>query len=155
MEFRFAKTNNEFEQGKELFLEYATSLNIDLSFQNFAKEIETISEQYNEPRGALIIVYENENPVGCVGIRELEKSIAELKRMYIKSEFRGKKIGNRLMEMSLKKAFDLGYCKIRLDTLPEMKNAQTLYKKYGFYEIDAYRYNPVEGTVFMEIEITN
>jgi len=154
VDFKFAKTIEDFDQGKELFLEYASTLNIDLSFQDFTEEIESINVQYNFPKGALIIVYENEKPIGCAGIRKIEGNIAELKRMYIKPDFRGKKIGHQLMEMSLKKALDLGYCKIRLDTLPEMKNAQTLYRNYGFYEIEAYRFNPIQGTVFMELILT-
>lgn len=148
--YKIALSNHDFNEGKDLFKQYADSLNIDLSFQDFDNELKTIRQQYNQPKGALILVYFDEKSIGCAGIRELSTDIAELKRMFILPEYRGHKIGKKLLEYSFETAQKLNYNKIRLDTLPDMIQAQNLYRSLGFYEINSYRYNPVAGTVFME-----
>ncbi|OFX35262.1 MAG: hypothetical protein A2X08_07425 [Bacteroidetes bacterium GWA2_32_17] len=148
--YKTATANQDFEVGKILFQQYSNSLNIDLSFQDFETELKTINKQYNKPKGALLLVYNDIIAIGCAGIRELDKETAELKRMYILPEFRGHKIGQKLLELSFETDKNLNYNKIRLDTLPNMIQAQNLYRSLGFYEIHGYRYNPVIGTVYME-----
>lgn len=151
--YRLAATDDEFEQGKHLFREYAISLGVDLSFQDFDNELKTIDQQYNKPSGALLLVYDKGSAIGCAGIRKIDDEIAELKRMYVRNEYRGYGIGVRLMERSLEIARDLGYRKIRLDTLSTMEKAQALYRSFGFYEIPSYRFNPLEGTIYMEKQL--
>jgi len=151
--YRIANTKEDFETGKKLFEEYVDSLNVDLSFQDFSKELDTVGQQYNMPSGGLLLAFADDLPAGCAGIRLLDDGIAELKRMYIKDEFRGLKIGVALLQRSVDLAKTLGYKKIRLDTLASMTKAQQLYKLFGFYEIDAYRYNPLAGTIYMEKEL--
>lgn len=151
--YRIANSKEDFETGKKLFEEYVDSLNVDLSFQDFSKELDTISLQYNKPSGGLLLAFADDLPAGCAGIRRLDDGTAELKRMYIKDEFRGLKIGVALLQRSVDLAKTLGYKKIRLDTLASMTKAQQLYKSFGFYEIDAYRYNPLAGTIYMEKEL--
>jgi putative acetyltransferase len=148
--YTIAQTKAAFEQGKELFREYVQSLGIDLSFQDFEKELTTIDQQYQQPTGGLILAFKGEQPVGCVGVRRLESSIAELKRMYVKPECRGFNIGVELLKRSLSVAQELGYQKIRLDTLKHMTKAKSLYQAVGFYEIPPYRFNPLEGAIYME-----
>jgi len=153
IKFHIAETAADFEKGKQLFTDYAASLNIDLSFQDFSKELESISQQYNNPQGGLILVSQDEEYIGCAGIRKIDKQTAELKRMYINPDYRGLKIGARLLEKSVELAKQLGYSKIRLDTLATMLQAQALYRSFGFYEIPAYRFNPLPGTIYMEKEL--
>lgn len=148
--YRIAYTEQDFENGKKLFEEYASTLNVDLSFQNFSKELETIYKQYNKPEGGLLLAQDGVNAVGCAGVRKLDDQIAELKRMYVQSAYRGYQIGLRLLEHSIELARGLGYQKIRLDTLENMHNAQELYRSFGFYEIPSYRFNPLKGTIYME-----
>ena len=148
--YKIANTIREFENGKDLFQQYANSLNLDLSFQDFTKELETIDKQYNKPRGALLLAYNKKIAAGCVGIRELDIETAELKRMYVQAEYRGHQIGRKFLELSIDIAKELNYTKIRLDTLPGMTQAQNLYRTFGFYEIPSYRFNPIKGTVYME-----
>jgi putative acetyltransferase len=152
--YRIANTTEDFETGRKLFEEYANSLNIDLSFQDFSKELNSISQQYNGPSGGLLLAFCDDFPAGCVGIRLLDKNIAELKRMYVKNEHRGLKIGVELLQQSIDLAKTLGYQKLRLDTLANMIKAQQLYRSFGFYEIDAYRFNPLQGTIYMEKDLT-
>jgi len=148
--YRIAHTENEFEQARILFKEYAGTLGVDLSFQDFEKELETIHVQYNKPDGGLLLVYVNDNPMACAAVRRSDERTAELKRMYVKSEYRGLRIGVELLKRSLVMANQLGYKKIRLDTLENMVKAQELYKSFGFYIIPPYRFNPICGTIYME-----
>lgn len=149
--YKTAKTGKDFNDGRELFHLYARSLDIDLSFQDFEAELKTIHKQYNRPEGALILAYNGKVAVGCSAVRRLEADTAELKRMYVRPEFRGNRIGQKLLELSVEAARELKYIKIRLDTLPEMIQAQKLYRSFGFYEIPSYRFNPVQGTIYMEM----
>jgi putative acetyltransferase len=105
-----------------------------------------IDIQYNKPKGALLLAYKEKIAVGCLGIREFNIETAELKRMYVQTEYRGHQIGRKLLELK--------YNKIRLDTLPSMTQAQNLYRIFGFYEIPSYRFNPINGTVYMEKNLT-
>lgn len=104
----------------------------------------------NLPTGALLLAYKDDLPAGCAGIRRIDDETAELKRMYVQDRCRRQGIGVRLLEWSLQKAKELGYEKIRLDTLQSMTAAQALYRSFGFYEIEPYRFNPLEGTIYME-----
>jgi putative acetyltransferase len=148
--YHIAATPEDFAIGVELFKEYAASLPIDLSFQDLAHELQTVSFQYCAPVGALLLVYTDGAPAGCAGIRQFEPGIAELKRMYLRDEYRGLGIGQALLERCLTIARDLGHQRIRLDTLANMAPALGLYRKLGFREIPAYRFNPIEDAVYME-----
>ena len=148
--FKIANTEKEFEDGRYLYQQYANSLDFDLSFQNFSEELETIGQQYNKPKGALLLAYKNEIPVGCVGIREHEHNTSELKRLYVRPDYRSYKIGKKLLELALDIAKQLHYKYIRLDTISSQSQAQNLYRSFGFYEISPYRFNPISGTVYME-----
>jgi putative acetyltransferase len=151
--FKIASAPQEFQEGESLFRQYAASLQLDLSFQDFESELKTIDQQYNAPKGALLIAYLEQKPIACVGIRELDKETAELKRMFVQEGYRRLKIGQRLLEQILSVAKELNYKKVRLDTLPTMSRAQSLYCAFGFTEIPSYRFNPVEGAMFMEKDL--
>ncbi|MDN5201912.1 GNAT family N-acetyltransferase [Fulvivirgaceae bacterium BMA10] len=155
MEFLVAKTEEDFNIGKALFLEYANELGIDLHFQNFEEELDSITKQYTSPSGALLLLKEKNKAIGCVGIRKLEGNIGELKRMFIKKEYRNKGFGKPLLKKGIEMAKVLNYHKIRLDTLPTMEKALKIYTAIGFKEIKPYRYNPIVGTKFLELEIKN
>ena len=148
--YKTAAINQEFFDAEQLFREYASSLEIDLAFQDFAKELTIIAVQYNKPAGALILAYSGNEAVGCAAVRKLDDETAELKRMYVKPQFRRLKIAQKLLQLSLDIARDLHYKKIRLDTIPSMTSAQKLYLSNGFYIIEPYRFNPVEGAIYME-----
>ena len=134
----------------QLFNEYANSLDISLDFQNFQEELNIIQTMYGSPTGCLLLVYENELPIACAAYRKIEEGICELKRMYIKPEFRRMQIGQTLLIKLSNKATMNGYQLMRLDTLDTMLPALHLYRKNGFYEIPAYCHNPNEGVVYME-----
>jgi putative acetyltransferase len=148
--YRTAGTDADFEQGKRLFEEYVASLGVDLSFQDFSNELKTIRQQYNQPAGALLLAFSKAAAIGCAGIRKIDTETAELKRMYVQDAYRGYGMGVHLLERSIQIARELGYKKIRLDTLQNMTKAQALYRSFGFYEIPSYRFNPLEGAIYME-----
>ncbi|MEO8412845.1 MAG: GNAT family N-acetyltransferase [Ginsengibacter sp.] len=154
IEFKIATTSLEFGDAKNLFQLYAASLEIDLSFQNFSDELETIDKQYNKPTGALLLAYINETAVACAGIRQLDVETAELKRMYVQPAYRQHRLGRKLLERIVAIARERHYKRIRLDTLPTMTRAQNLYRSFGFYEVPSYRFNPVSGAVFMEKKLS-
>lgn len=148
--YRLADTSQSFEEGRELFRQYLQSLQLDISFQNVEKELANIHVQYNAPEGALWLAYHGDMAIACVGVRLWQEDIAELKRMYVQDAYRKQGVGKGLMERAIETATQLGYKKIRLDTLSHMQAAISLYESYGFYEIDAYRFNPFEGALYME-----
>ncbi len=151
-----AKSDSDFQIAVQLFKEYASEIGIDLEFQNFSKELENLKDQYSRPKGAIFIVRHNTSSVsGCFGIRALEGLICELKRMYLKTEARGFGIGKLMLEKSIAIGKELGYQKMRLDTLSTMYSAIELYKKTGFYEIKPYRFNPIKGAKYFEIGLND
>jgi GNAT superfamily N-acetyltransferase len=133
-----------------LFEEYAASLGIDLSFQDFDRELETLPGDYAPPDGALIVAHCGEAAVGCVALRRIDDAICEMKRLYVKPEWRGKGIGRALAGAVIERAREIGYSTMRLDTLRSMVEANALYLSLGFKECAPYRYNPCEQPVFME-----
>jgi ribosomal protein S18 acetylase RimI-like enzyme len=135
-----------------LFREYTASLGVDLSFQGFAEELAALPGDYLPPRGALLLALAEDVALGCVGLRVLVwPQIAELKRLYVRPQARGRGVGRMLSEYALAAARDAGYERVRLDTLPTMIAAQRMYKSLGFQEIEPYRFNPVPGTRYMEL----
>jgi ribosomal protein S18 acetylase RimI-like enzyme len=148
--FKIASTSEEYDAGKRLFKQYVDALGIDLSFQHFDEELNTIAEQYNSPNGALIIAYDNKQAIACTAIRRLDENTGELKRMYVDPDYRGFGLGQKLLTLALDIAKKLGYETIRLDTLADMHSAIKLYRSFGFEEIASYRFNPIKGAIYME-----
>ena len=143
----------DFEVARILLTECAASFDIDLGFQGFDEELGTLSEEYGPPGGIMLLAAEGNAPLGCVGVRPLEwPHVAELKRLYARPRARGMGLGPLLSQEALEFAWGAGYARVRLDTLPSMATAQRLYESIGFREIDAYRFNPVQGARYMELE---
>jgi GNAT superfamily N-acetyltransferase len=155
MEVRIEAINSkeEYNLAKDLFMEYSCELGIDLKFQGFESELENIHKIYCPPHGVLLLLSVDERLAGCAGIRMFEGKIAELKRMFVKSAFRGHGYGKLLLQRAIGEAKKMRYKQVRLDTLPNMGNAMHLYEKIGFREIPAYRFNPIVGAKYYELLI--
>lgn len=134
---------------RALFTEYATSLGVDLSFQDFDRELATLDDFYE----LILIARDNDRIAGCVALRRLDDTTCEMKRLYVRPEFRGCNLGRMLAERIIDDARQAGYARMRLDTLPSMTSAIPLYQSLGFVEIEPYRFNPIEGTKFMELAL--
>jgi GNAT superfamily N-acetyltransferase len=138
---------------RTLFEEYAASLEIDLCFQRFADELARLPGIYAPPRGRLLLARSHDATVGCAALRPLEETICELKRMYVRPSFRSQGIGRALAEAIVAAAREIGYSKMRLDTLTEMTAARRLYESLGFTHRAAYYETPLVHTVFMELNL--
>ena len=138
---------------RELFREYAASLGISLDFQNFDEELATLPGDYRPPFGRLLLAQWAGEPAGCAALRRSEGSICEMKRLYTRPKLRRSGIGRALCEAVIQEARRIGYQRMRLDTLPSMEAAKALYLSFGFREILPYRYNPIEGAMFLELEL--
>lgn len=150
VEVEIAKTGKQFEAGSQLFQAYAKYLGLDLEFQGFSDELMSLTKMYGEPKGALLLAKRDGAYVGAVGLREFDLDIAEMKRMYVLSNYHGMGIGNALTEAFLCQAKDMGYSAVRLDSIRSLDKALQLYEYYGFKEIEPYRFNPHPEAVFME-----
>jgi len=131
---------------RDLFLEYAEGLPVDLAFEGFPDEVAHLPGVYGPPGGVLLLARDDAGPVGCAGVRPFGPREAELKRLYVRPRARGEGIGRRLVEEALRRASAAGYRTLRLDTLPTMTAATVLYHSLGFVEIPEPHPNPVEGT---------
>jgi len=141
-------------QVRELFLEYATSLGFNLCFQNFDKELAGLPGDYAPPEGRLLLAEYEGQLAGCVALHKLENSICEMKRLYLRPQFRGKGLGRTLADRIIAEARQIGYRRMRLDTVePLMKDAVAMYRKLGFKGIAPYRPNPIAGALYMELEL--
>ena len=149
-----AESRAEIAQVRELFLEYAQSLGFSLCFQNFEKELENLPGDYVPPNGRLLLAEYEGELAGCVALRRLDDEACEMKRLYLRSKFRGKGLGRMLAEGLIAEARTIGYQRMRLDTVePVMKTAVAMYREMGFHEITPYRENPIAGALYMELAL--
>ncbi|MCP4581150.1 MAG: GNAT family N-acetyltransferase [candidate division Zixibacteria bacterium] len=147
------KTNKQIALARPLLEEYARSLGFHLDFQDFQTELNNLPGDYALPDGRMLLAYSDDTLAGCVGMRKFDQGVCELKRMYVKPEFRKQGIGRQLAEAVIARARDTGYKLMRLDTLANMTEAVNLYRSLGFKESERYRYNPIEGAKFFGLEL--
>lgn len=149
-----AQSAEEIRLARQLFEEYAAGLGIDLCFQSFEKELAELPGGYAPPAGRLFLAVEENKTAGCVALRRIADDVCEMKRLYVRPEFRGTGLGHVLTEAIIQVACEIGYQRMRLDTIPgKMDRAIAMYRSLGFKEIGPYYVNPVEGALFMELEL--
>ncbi|MDR1121075.1 MAG: GNAT family N-acetyltransferase [Dysgonamonadaceae bacterium] len=148
--YKKPETDEEIVGAKQLIVAYIQWLSQDLSFQNIDDELSTFPEKYSEPEGTFLIAKENNEIVGCVGIKKLENGICEMKRLFVNDRYRGNGTAKKLVEMIIEEAKLKHYERMRLDTLDTMKEALNIYRKNGFYEIESYYNNPADGVIYLE-----
>jgi len=152
----FAQTESpeQIAQARELFLEYAQSLGFSLCFQNFDKELAELPGEYAPPAGRLLLAEFEGQLAACVALHGLDSGICEMKRLYLRPQFRGHGLGRVLAERIIAEARQIGYQRMRLDTVePVMKDAVAMYRKLRFREIAPYCANPMAGAIYMELEL--
>lgn len=141
-------------QARELFLEYAQSLGFSLCFQNFDQELAGLPGDYAPPEGRLLLAEYDGQLAACIALHKLGPDICEMKRLYLRPQFRGKGLGRALAERIISEARAIGYRHMRLDTVePVMRDAVAMYRKLGFKEVASYRANPIAGALYMELDL--
>ncbi len=138
---------------RALFIEYQRSLGIDLEFQNFSAELSGLPGAYAAPRGALLLARLGGLAAGCVALRPFDEKACEMKRLYVRPQFRAAGTGRLLAQKVISAAKAIGYARMVLDTLPSMTQAQALYSSLGFRDVEPYCYNPIPGTRYMALEL--
>jgi putative acetyltransferase len=154
LSFVQAQMPDHIAQARELFLEYAQSLGFSLCFQNFDQELASLPGDYAPPDGRLLLAEFDGQLAGCVALHKLEAGICEMKRLYLRPQFRGKGLGRTVVDRIIADARQIGYSRMRLDTVePVMKDAVAMYRRLGFREIAPYCNNPMAGALYMELEL--
>jgi len=153
IELRPACLPDDLQRVRQMFRAYAESLGFDLCFQNFEDELANLPGKYAPPKGQLILAWAGNQPVGCVALRPVDTSTGEMKRLYVQPDQRGQHLGHRLAERICQEARVAGYQRICLDTLPSMTSALQLYEALGFKPVDPYVFNPLEGAIFLGLDL--
>lgn len=148
-----ATTPHQWNEARLLVREYAAALDVDLSFQNFAAELEHLPTEYAAPTGAFILAEDDGQYLACIAVRQFAAGVGEIKRLYVAPAARGRGLGRVLVERIIAEARKLGYRSLLLDTLPFMKEAQSLYLSMGFKATTAYRFNPIAGSAFLRLDL--
>jgi ribosomal protein S18 acetylase RimI-like enzyme len=155
VELRRPTTAGELASTAEIFREYAASLDVDLCFQDFDAELASLPGEYAPPRGHLLLAYVRGELAGCGAMRPFadaeDGNACEMKRLYVRPAYRGTGLGRTLATAIIAEGRALGHRVMRLDTLPSMGAAIGLYRSLGFVPIPAYRFNPVDGALYMEV----
>lgn len=150
-----AQNKDDYERARQLFQQYADTLEFDLEFQDFSRELDTLPGDYAAPLGCILLAEESGRIVGCVALRPLDENICEMKRLFVVPDYRGRGAGRLLACAVIDRAREIGYKKMRLDTVATMKEARALYYSLQFRNIEAYRFNPIEGSSYMELAFSN
>ena len=149
-----AETVSQIEDVRKLFREYEAWLGLDLCFQGFENELRGLPGRYKRPDGRIFLASADNRLAGCIALRKLDERICEMKRLYLRDNFRGLGLGKKMIEKLIEEAQAIGYSKMRLDTFPpKMGKAVQLYESHGFTEISPYYENPHEGVLFMELDL--
>jgi putative acetyltransferase len=150
---REAITGAEYALGRVLFEEYAAAIEVDLCFQNFSAELESLPVMYGPPSGVLLIARDADITAGCIGVRRFEDDVCEMKRLYVRPPFRGQDLGRRLALEACTRARQLGYRTMILDTLRSMAAAHALYRSIGFRPAAPYYQNPLPDVSYFELDL--
>ena len=155
IEIETCSTDADYRKALAVTRAYTDWLGVDLGFQDIDRELANFNQVYAPPRGFYLLAREGVEVAGGVGLRVLgpDSDIAEMKRLYVYDEFKGKGVGEQLCRVLLDRARGLGYERVRLDTLPVMGSAHKLYEKLGFSAIEPYRHTPVSGAEYLECDL--
>ncbi len=142
-----------FSEYTDMLIEYDNDFREYLNKQHYDDELENLESKYGLPYGRLYLAFCDNELAGCIALRKIDDKNCEMKRLYVKTEFRRKNIGNILINQIIEDAKYIGYKHILLDTFPFLEVAIKLYKKLGFYEIDSYNNNPMDNLIYLKYDL--
>lgn len=142
--------SGELDIVRVLFKEYLSELDEDLCFQSFDEEIEKPLKKYGPPAGSLLLAYWNNEPAGCIALQPLSEQACEMKRLFVRPQYRKFGLGEELVKKIIERGREKGYKKMVLDSLERLQPAIKLYLKHGFENTSAYYTNPLPNVVYME-----
>lgn len=146
-------TLEELEEVRNIFIEYSEFLQVDLCFQDFEKELQTLHQVYASPQGCIILAKQNGQTLGCIALKSIAEGICEMKRLYVRPEARGMGLGRKLVEELMSFARKSAYVSMKLDTVSKLKEAISLYRSIGFIETTPYVYNPLSDVLYFELKL--
>ena len=153
MEIIPAETPEHLDHMRNMFGEYERFLGVDLCFQEFEAELASLPGKYARPDGRLVLAMEGDEAAGCVAIRKLDAGVCEMKRLYVRPQYRSRGLGRRLAQEMISQAAGAGYTTMRLDTLDRLTEAMGLYESLGFRRTGPYYDNPLGGVVYWELPL--
>lgn len=155
MEIRLAATPGEIALVGELWREYWASFGLSTDFQGFGWELEGLPGLYGAEGGALLLAFYKEEPAGTIALRRLDRAAGEVKRLYLRPQFRGLGLGRALLQAVIERASNLGYERLYADTLPVMTDALSLYERVGFSRTSAYSLHPTPDAIFLKLQLVS
>jgi putative acetyltransferase len=154
MQLEYVKyTIDELEEVRKIFIEYSEFLQVDLCFQNFEKELQTLHQVYSPPQGCIILAKQNDATVGCIALKPIGEGVCEMKRLFVRPEARGVGLGRKLVGELISFARKSSYTTMKLDTVSKLKEAISLYRSFGFVETSPYVYNPLSDVLYFELPL--
>lgn len=142
-----------FSEYTDMLIENDSAFKDYLAIQNYEEEVTHLEEKYGPPYGRLYVAQYEKRTAGCIGLRKIDEENCEMKRLYVRPEFRGKHIGDRMIEKIIEDARKIGYRHMFLDTLPFLQSALYLYKRYGFQEVESYNNSPMDTSIYMRLDL--
>jgi len=141
------------DEVRTLFKEYHKMLGVDLCFQDFEDELKTLPGKYAQPDGRLYVITLENKLAGCIGLRRYDETRCEMKRLFVRPQFRGLRLGQILAEKIIQDAKDIGYKEMVLDTLSSLESAVYMYRKMGFEEVEPYYDNPLKDVLYFKLKL--
>ena len=155
MQLEYVKyTPEELEEVRNIFIEYSEFLQVDLCFQDFEQELQTLHQVYSPPKGCIILAKQNDKTVGCIALKPIGDGVCEMKRLYVCPEARGTGLGRKLVEELIIFAKKSSYQSMKLDTVSKLREAIKLYRSLGFVETAPYVYNPLSDVLYFELKLS-
>ena len=142
-----------FREYTDMILENVPAFQAYLDLQHYDDETAHLERKYGPPEGRLYLAFRDGSPAGCVGLRKLDERNCEMKRLYVRPQYRGARIGERLARQVIDDARAIGYAHMLLDTFPFLESAIRMYRALGFYEVERYNDNPIEGCIYMKLDL--
>lgn len=153
MGYEIKSAYDRLDEVRTLFKEYHKHLGVDLCFQNYDEELANLPGYYQIPDGRLYLIYLEDKLAGCIALRRFDKTRCEMKRLFVREQFRGLRLGQILAEKIISEAKVIGYEEMVLDTLASLESAVSMYRKMGFIEIEPYYDNPLENVLYFKLTL--